>query len=179
MLTITRNKLVLLDLAVLDDQGNMLETTEGQEPFSYLHGRGNLLPAIENLLEDQSAGFECQAVLKPGQAFGAYRPELVVDIKRRQLSPDVSIEKGEYVQAQGPHGVMEFQIEQIEGTQIRLNANHPLAGRNITFLLKILAVRVPHKDEVRHRRPHPAGHHLMVAGLVPNHQERSIETQTI
>lgn len=177
MLSIARNRVVFLDIAVLNDQGNQIESTEGREPFSYLHGRGNLLPALEKSLDDQLSGFECEVTLAPEDAFGAYRPELAIDIKRNQLSAEVRIEKGQYIQAQGPHGIMEFQIEQIDGSRIRLNANHPLAGRKITFLLKVLAVRKPHKDEVRHRRPHPAGHHLMVAGAVYKDGEPSVDNR--
>ncbi len=151
-------------MAVLDDNGTVVETTDGQEAFSYIHGRGNLLPALEFYLADKSAGFECEIILEADQAFGDYHPELVTEVSRSQFSVGVKAEEGEYVQAEGPDGIMQFKIEQVDNESVRLNANHPLAGETLTFLLKVLAVKEPHRDEIRHRRPHPAGHHLMVAG---------------
>ncbi len=151
-------------MLVVDDQGTLVETTDGKEAFSYVHGRGNLLPALEQCLVNQIAGFESEITLQAEQAFGVYHTELAIDIKPEQLSYDVTLKKGEYIQATGPHGMMQFQIEGFDKKSIRLNANHPLAGKNLTFFLKVLAVKEPHKDEIRHKRPHPAGHHLMVAG---------------
>ena len=151
-------------MQILDDNGSVVETTEGKEPFSYIHGRGSLLPALEFYLENKSAGFEYEITLEPDQAFGRYYPELVINIPRSQLSPCVNAKKGEFIQAQGPHGMMQFKIKALEHERVCLDANHPLAGKTLTFLLKILAVKKPHRDEIRHKRPHPAGHHLMVAG---------------
>ena len=164
MLRVSKNKIVFLDMSVFDDKGILVETTDGQEAFSYIHGRGNLLPALEFYLSDKCAGFECEIVLEADQAFGDYYPELVTEISPSQLSNSVKLEEGEFVQTDGPHGVMQFKIEQIDNESVRLNANHPLAGKTLTFVLKVLAVKEPHRDEIRHRRPHPAGHHLMVAG---------------
>ena len=166
LLQVSRNKVVFLDLLVLDTHGKTIETTGGKEPFSYIHGRGNLLPALEFYLEGQCSGFECDIILEPEDAFGKYQTELILEVKRDQLSADVLVKEGEYVQAHGPNGVMQFRIDHIGDIGVRLNANHPLAGKKLTFLLKVLSVREPHGDEVRHKRPHPAGHHLMVTGSV-------------
>ncbi len=163
-LSITRNRIVYLDMTVIDNEGVAVESTDGADAFCYLHGRGNLLPSLEHALENQQAGFERELKLSPEQAFGDFHPELVVDISRAQLSSEVKIEVGERIQTHGPHGVMEFKIDHINGDSVRLNANHPLAGKELTVLLKVLDVREPHRDEIRHRRPHPAGHHLMVVG---------------
>jgi len=164
LLQVSRNKVVFLDLLVLDEMGVTIETTDGKEPFSYIHGRGNLLSALEFYLEGQCAGFECELTLDPNEAFGEYDAELIIEINSDQLSADVIVEEGEYVQAHGPNGAMQFRIDKIDGGKVYLNANHPLAGKKLTFILKILSVREPHADEVRHKRPHPAGHHLMVVG---------------
>ena len=160
---IKRNKIVFLDLLIFDAAGTVVESTEKKGAFCYLHGRGNLLPALEDALDNQQIGFETEITLEPQQAFGEFRPELVVDVPKSQLTDGVNAAQGECVQADGPNGIMTFEIEQVEDDQVRLNANHPLAGLSLTFVLKVLEVRTAHKDEVKHRRPHPGGHHLMVA----------------
>lgn len=163
MSVIKRNKIVFLDLTVLDENAAVVETTDGQNAFCYLHGRGNLLPALEEVLEGQQEGYEAKLSLPPEKAFGMYTQDLVLQIPKQQLTVDVELVLGECVQAQGPNGMMRFEIKAIEGDQVRLDANHPLAGKTLTFMLKVLAVRDAHKDEVKHRRPHPGGHHLMVS----------------
>lgn len=160
---IKRNKIVFLDIAVIDDKGVVIESTDRSNAFCYLHGRGNLLPALEDVLENKRPGFEAEITLKPEHSFGAYLPELAINVPKSQLTNGVTIEKGECVQAEGPNGLMTFEIEVVEESSVRLNANHPMAGKLLTFVLKVLEVRDAHKDEVKHRRPHPGGHHLMVA----------------
>lgn len=149
-------------MTVIDDQGFIIESTDGQNAFSYLHGRGNLLTPLEEALENQMAGFETSISIAAGKSFGRYHPELVIDVPREQFNVDVKIKKDQSVQAQGPNGMITFIIEQINDNYIRLNANHPLADKALTFMVKVLQVRDAHKDEVRHRRPHPGGHHLMI-----------------
>jgi FKBP-type peptidyl-prolyl cis-trans isomerase SlyD len=74
----------------------------------------------------------------------------------------MDVEIGTLVAANGPDGQMEFTIIDIKDDIVTLDANHPLAGKNLTFSLVVEAVREAHKDEIKHKRPHPAGHHLMV-----------------
>lgn len=162
--TIMRNKIVYLDITVVDDLENIIESTDGQQAFSYLHGRGNLLAPLEHALENKTAGFETSVFIHAEDSFGNFHQDLVIDVPQQQFTAEVNIEEGEYVQLQGPNGMMAFKIERIYNNHIRLNANHPLADKALTFFVKVLAVRDAHKDEVKHRWSHPAGHHLMVAG---------------
>lgn len=159
---IRRNKIVFLDMTVLDNEGHILESTDGSNAFSYLHGRGNLLPVLEEALDGQDLGFETCIDVTADQAFGAHDPALCIEVPADCLQ-DTAAAVGQMVQAQGPHGPMNFTIVEVRENSLLLDANHPLAGRDLTFLIKVLAVRDAHKDEVKHRRPHPAGHHLMVS----------------
>jgi FKBP-type peptidyl-prolyl cis-trans isomerase SlyD len=72
-------------------------------------------------------------------------------------------EVGERVQVQGPDGVIEFTITAASESDVTLDANYPLAGHTLTIDVTVGQVREAHKDEVRHKRLHHAGHHLMVA----------------
>lgn len=160
---IRRNKLVYLDMTVLDEQGAVIESTDGRPAFCYLHGRGNLLPALEAVLQGRLPGFATRITLPPEQAFGPRHADLTVQASRANFSAAVHLRPGEFVQMPGPNGTFAMRIEAVADDHVRLDANHPYAGKTLTFLLKVLQVRDAHKDEVRHRQPHPGGHHLMVA----------------
>lgn len=160
---VKRNKIVYLDLTIKNAAGEILETTQDAGEFSYLHGRGNLLPALENVLEGQRPGFSTSLTLAPEAAFGEYQEDLLVRVPTASLNPDVPQKIGEAVQFQGPDGMAILVIKSIDDTEAVLDGNHPLAGQTLQFELTIKAVRDAHKDEVKHRRPHPAGHHLMVS----------------
>ncbi len=163
MSAIKRNKIVYLDMAVFDDKGAVIESTDRQNAFSYLHGRGNLLGALEEVLEGQVPGFETCVSVGAEKSFGYSDSELIIDVPAKQFTSDAKLEEGEFVQAKGPNGIMSFRVERVFNDHVRLNANHPLANKSLTFTLKVLEVREAHKDEVRHKRPHPGGHHLMVS----------------
>lgn len=101
MTHIRRNKIVYLDLTVLDEQGQAIESTDGGDAFCYLHGRGNLLPALESVLDGKAAGFEATLTLPPAEAFGDFHEDLVVTVPLSQLGEGVSLELGTQVQAVG------------------------------------------------------------------------------
>lgn len=166
MQTIKRNKIVFLDMTVFDENGLLVETTRNQGAFCYLHGRGNLLPSLESALDGQPQGFETELMLQPKNAFGKRHMDLVINVPLQQIPGEVSIKRGERVQINGFEGVVSFVIQENKGNNVVLDANHPLAGKALKFSLKVKAIRDARRDEVKHRRPYPGGHHLMVTDSV-------------
>jgi len=161
-LTVRRNHIVLLHMHVYDEQGELLQSTTDEGPFAYLHGHGNLVPKIESALEGKLPGESCEVEISPEEGYGERVEEAVMEVPREALAEGMEIEVGTPVAASGPDGPMEFTIIAIEDDIITLDANHPLAGKQLTFKLQVEIVRAAHKDEIKHGRPHPAGHHLMV-----------------
>jgi len=158
---VRRNRIVLVHMQVHDQNGNLLQNTE-DEPFAYLHGQGNLIPKLEMALEGLLPGESCTIDVSPDDGYGQRVEDAVIEVPRETLAEDMAVEIGTMVAAAGPEGQMEFTIIAIEDDIVTLDANHPLAGKELTFALSVVAVREAHKDEIKHKRPHPAGHHLMV-----------------
>jgi len=88
-LKITIDTLVSLDVKMYDAQGNLLE--ESTDPLVYLHGAGDIFPAIERALEAQEAGFEISLQLEPNEAFGDDDPGLLRLVPRASLGSHVAI----------------------------------------------------------------------------------------
>ncbi len=158
-----QDKVVFIHYTLSDAEGQVIDSTLGDEPLAYLHGHANLIPGLERALDGRSEGEVFEVVIAPEEAYGVRDPGGLIEIPRTALSEDVVVEIGNQVQAQGPEGRMEFSIVAFDDEMVTLDGNHPLAGVTLHFALEVGTIREAHPDEIKHHRVHPAGHHLMVA----------------
>jgi len=159
---VSKDKVVGLEYRVLNELGELLDSSEGQA-FEYLHGYKTLVPGLENALEDRESGETFSVVVEPEEAYGLHDPAHVVSVPRNTIDPAVELIEGNMVETQGPYGRIELMIAKVDEETVWLDANHPLAGLTLTFEVKIGPVREAHPDEIKHKRPHPGGHNLMVS----------------
>lgn len=162
LLRIRRNRIVHLALEVTHvESGRIIENaSEHTEHFIYLHGHGNLIPQIESELQGMRAGDRFDVTV--ANAYGAYHPDAVRTLMREDVSIPDGTQVGDTITTRGPNGYFELRLRAIDDTSITVDANHPLAGQTLRYAGLVLKVLKAHKDEIRHHRPHPAGHHLMV-----------------
>ncbi|WP_407276109.1 peptidylprolyl isomerase [Halothiobacillus sp. DCM-1] len=158
---VAQNKVVRLDYTLRDDDGEVLDSTANRV-FEYLHGYGNLIPALEAALEGKAEGERFSVVIEPEDAYGLHDPEAVVTVPRARFAPEVQVVPGNMVETQGPEGRIELLILAVDGDQVTVDLNHPLAGLRLHFEGTVVDLRDGHPDEIKHRRVHPGGHHLMV-----------------
>jgi FKBP-type peptidyl-prolyl cis-trans isomerase SlyD len=155
---ITKDTVVTLTYKVADPQGRLLE--QSREPLAYLHGGyDNTLPKIESALDGQEAGYQVTLQLKPEDAFGLRDERLVRTIPRSEFPPGVKV--GGQLEGHTDEGQPHvFHVMKIKGDTVHLDGNHPLAGKELRFLLKVTGVRAASAEEIEHRHVHGAhGHH--------------------
>ena len=155
---ITKNTVVTMTFKVTDAQGKLLE--DGKEPRAYLHGGyGNTLPGIEVALEGQEKGFATTVTLQPKLAFGERDESLVTTLPKKDFPPGVKV--GGQLEGTDDQGRRQiFTVTKIKGDTVHLDGNHPLAGEDLTFSLKVLDVRAAKAEEVAHGHAHgDHGHH--------------------
>jgi FKBP-type peptidyl-prolyl cis-trans isomerase SlyD len=155
---IEKNTAVTLRFKVSDAQGKLVE--DSKEPMVYLHGGyGNTLPKIEQALEGQEAGYQTTLALAPEDAFGLRDESLVRTIPRSQFPPGVKV--GGQLEGQGSDGRKQFfNVSKIKGDTVILDANHPLAGKALRFVIKVSDVRLASEEEIAHQHVHGEhGHH--------------------
>ena len=75
MSVIAENKVVFFHYTLTNQQGDVLDSSQGQNPMSYLHGAGNIIPGLEREMADKSQGDEFSAVILPEDAYGEFNPE--------------------------------------------------------------------------------------------------------
>jgi FKBP-type peptidyl-prolyl cis-trans isomerase SlyD len=155
---IEKDTVVTLRYKVAEANGKLIE--ESREPMVYLHGGyENTLPKIEAALEGKEAGHEVTLQLQPEDAFGVRDEALVRTIPKKEFPPGVKVggQLEGRTDAGEPHV---FHVMKIRGDTVHLDGNHPLAGRQLRFQLKVTGVRAATPEEIEHRHVHGAhGHH--------------------
>jgi FKBP-type peptidyl-prolyl cis-trans isomerase SlyD len=157
---VERGRVVRLHYTILDESGATLESSRGGTPLLYLHGSGQLLTALESKIDGFSAGDATTVTVAPADAYGDRDPRGMVRAPRSTFPDDLELEPGIEVQADTPDGPLSFLVVAIEGDEVVLDANHPMAGKTLTFDVEVLEVRAATKDEIAHGHVHgPGGHH--------------------
>ncbi|WP_434362471.1 peptidylprolyl isomerase [Parasalinivibrio latis] len=151
---IENNKVVSIDYTVKDESDNIIDTSEGKEPLAYLHGAGNIIPGLEKALEGKQTGDEFDVEVAPGDGYGEYNPDMVQEVPLEAFQGVDNVEPGMAFTAQGPQGQVQVVVTQVEDGQVTVDANHPLAGKTLTFTGTVLEVRDATEEEVAHGHVH-------------------------
>ena len=154
---IAKDTAVTLQYRVADDQGRLIE--QSKDPMVYLHGGyDNTLPKIEQALDGHEVGYETTLHLQPEDAFGERDESLVRVIPKSEFPPGVKVggQLEGVTDAGTPHV---FHVTKIKGDQVLLDGNHPLAGKELKFVLKVTGVRKATSEEIQHRHVHGEGGH--------------------
>ena len=155
---IEKDTAVTLRFKVSSAEGKLIE--ENADPMVYLHGGyGNTLPKIEEALEGQLPGYQVTLQLQPQDAFGLRDESLLRTLPKTQFPPGVKI--GGQLEGHGDDGrVQIFNVMKIKGDTVLLDGNHPLAGKELRFNLKVMDVRAASEEEIAHQHVHGEhGHH--------------------
>jgi len=117
-----------------NDAGEVLDSSEGNDPLVYLHGANNIISGLENALVGKAAGSECQVTVQPEEGYGPKQDELIQVVPREMFQGVDELQPGMQFQAQGPDGAVQMVvIANVNGDEITVDANHPLAGRTLIF----------------------------------------------
>lgn len=158
---IEQNAVVRMRYVLTDDDGAVIDDT-AERAFEYIHGHGNLIPALEAALTGKSEGDRLELTIEPEDAYGLHDESAVLKVPRSRFAPEVVLVEGNMVETLGPEGRIEMLILEIDGDEVTVDLNHPLAGLRLHFAIEVGPVRMGHADEIKHGRVHPGGHHLMV-----------------
>jgi FKBP-type peptidyl-prolyl cis-trans isomerase SlyD len=158
-MTIQRNKVVTINYTLTDETGSLLETSEGQEPLIYIHGAGNLIPGLEASLDGKPAGTSLKVSVPPEDAYGAWDKEKVMEIPKSEFSGVDEVKAGMEFSVQGEAGEEVVIVSKVEGDMVTIDANHPLAGKTLTFDVMVIEIRDATVEELDHGHVHGHGGH--------------------
>jgi FKBP-type peptidyl-prolyl cis-trans isomerase SlyD len=159
MMKAAQGTVVSMHYTLTDDSGEVLDSSHGGNPLNYLHGHSNIIPGLEKALEGVSSGHKSKVTVVPAEAYGEKNPEAIFEAPREHFPPDMKLEVGARVSADGPNGPITFTVVKQTETGAVLDANHPLAGRTLHFDVEITEVRTATKEEIEHGHVHGEGGH--------------------
>lgn len=158
-MNITENCVASFNYLLTDSSGKMLDTSEGHGPLSYLHGAGNIIPGLESALEGKKVGDKLTVAVPAAQAYGVRDDALVQELPSSMFSGIENIEVGMEFHAETEHGMQVVTVTKVEGENVTIDGNHPLAGVDLNFDVEITEVRAATEEELNHGHAHGAGGH--------------------
>ena len=156
-MTIRKNSVVTINYTLKDETGELLDSSEGQEPLTYLHGLGNVIPGLETSLEGKSAGESVKVAIPPEEAYGVWDMAKILQIPKGQFSGVDEITAGMEFSVHSNNGEQVVTVTKVDGDMVTVDANHPLAGKTLHFDVSIIGVREATSDELDHGHAHGAG----------------------
>lgn len=156
---IEKHKVVTIEYTLTDNEGEVIDTSEGGEPLAYIQGVGSLIQGIESALEGRATGDELQVTVPPEKGYGERDDALVDTVAREAFAEVEDLEVGMRFRAQTDDGERIVVVADIEGDEVTVDGNHPLAGMELNFDLKVVDVRDATEEELEHGHVHgPGGH---------------------
>jgi len=127
--------------------GQVFDSSAGKEPLQFEMGAGQLIPGFEAAVVNLNIGDSTTVEIKAEDAYGARNPQLMLEVGKEQVPPDMKPEVGQNLQVQTQTGeVANVMVAEIREESIVLDANHPLAGQDLVFDIELVAVN-PEADK--------------------------------
>jgi FKBP-type peptidyl-prolyl cis-trans isomerase SlyD len=151
---VEKNKVVEIDYTLKDDNGQVLDTSEGRESLSYIQGIGNLIPGVENALEGKSSGERIEVTVSPETGYGIRDDALVLSMERDKFSEVEDLKEGLRFRMDTPDGPKIFTVVKVGDAEVIVDGNHPLAGMTLNFDITVQSVRDATTEELEHGHVH-------------------------
>lgn len=120
------------------DDGTVFDSSKGRTPLEFTVGAGQMIAGFDAAIPGMSAGSTKTVKIPASEAYGAYRPEMVAKINKSELPPDVKV--GQELTMSNGNQVISVKVIAVSDTDATLDANHPLAGKDLTFDITLVAI---------------------------------------
>jgi len=123
------------------DDGTVFDTSVGRDPLIFMLGTGQLIPGFEEAIIGMSSGDNKTILIPSDKAYGPHRKEMVVAVAKNQFPEDIKLNLGEQLElTQSDDKVIIVTILEISDSAVTLDANHPLAGKDLTFDVQLVEI---------------------------------------
>ena len=152
-------QVVSMEYTLLVD-GEVVDTSDGREPLEFIQGTGNIIPGLERELYGMVIGDSKKVSVEAADAYGEVDPDAYADVPRGEFPDEIPVEKGVEIQVRDEsNNPMFARIDTFDDESIKLDFNHPLAGKTLNFDIKIVGLRGATPEELDHGHAHTDGHH--------------------
>ncbi|MBC7256712.1 MAG: peptidylprolyl isomerase [Chloroflexi bacterium] len=147
MATVQDNMVVSLEYTLRLANNEVIDSSEGREPLTFIQGLGQIIPGLERALEGMAVGEEKDVVVLPEDGYGEENPDLFEELPRAIFPPDVEVGEAYRMHTENGASVTVF-VEEVNDDSVLVNLNHPLAGQTLYFHVKIAGLREATEEEL-------------------------------
>lgn len=122
------------------EDGTVFDSSEGREPLEFTLGSGQVIPGFDEAVSGMNPGDERTVTIPAAEAYGTRRDELVMEVERTRLPEDLEPEVGQQLQLSQEGQAFVVRVSDVTSESITLDANHPLAGEDLTFRLQLVEI---------------------------------------
>ena len=156
---VENNKVVSIDYTLRSDEGEMIDTSEGREPLDYIQGMANIIPGLEQAMTGKQVGDIFDVKIDPEMGYGPYIDSMKFVLPRENFRGVDRIDLGMRFHAQTMEGVQILTVVDVNGEDITVDGNHPLAGMTLNFHVEVKNIREASQEEIDHGHVHGIGGH--------------------
>ena len=141
-------KVYAIEYTVKNSKGEVVDSNVGQAPLEFIAGQGQIIPGLEKEVEGMEVGEEKTVVVKADEAYGERNEEWVETLPKDQFE-GIELQKGMTLYGQSPDGqTIAVTVKDFNDKEVTIDYNHPLAGEDLTFDVKILGKREATLEEL-------------------------------
>lgn len=156
--TVENNKVVSMEYTLHVDNEE-IDSSKGQDPLQFLVGHGNIISGLEREMIGMKVGESKDVVIQPTEGYGEFDENAFMEVPRSAFPADIPVQEGTELTVRDDTGQPRYaRIDAVEGDTVTLNFNHPLAGDELHFNIKVVGVREPSSEELEHGHVHQEGH---------------------
>ncbi len=149
----TKQKVYRVAYQLKNKAGEVVDSSAGGQPLHFVSGAGQIIEGIEKALEGRVEGDCLEVTIPPEMAYGEHRQELIRTMPRSMFQGVEDLREGMKFQTNSGDNAQVVKIVGFEGDQVRIDANHPLAGFTLYFDLEVLEARDATEDEINQGQP--------------------------
>jgi FKBP-type peptidyl-prolyl cis-trans isomerase SlyD len=142
-----------------DKDSNLIDSSEGRSPLLFLVGSGQIIPGLEQELVTMNIGDKKNVEVKAKDAYGEVVPDLQITVKKSQFNEGQEIKVGDQFQVTNEAHAPIFTVTALEGEDVHIDGNHPMAGKDLFFEVEVTEKRDATEEEVAHGHAHGEGGH--------------------
>ena len=162
--TIQDGVVVIMHYTLKNDQGEVLDSSDGGDALPYLHGANNIVPGLEKQLTGKAVGEALDVVVAPEEGYGVPNPAMIQEVPKDAFPDDAEVAPGAQFLMQGENGQpIPIWITGVTDDTVTIDANHPLAGQSLHFSIKVDGIRAANDQEKAQ------GHPLGLTGTETHH----------
>lgn len=156
---IGKDSVVSFHYRLKEADGDIFEDSHDGDPVLYLHGQRGMLPGLEEALTGRSKGDTFETTLTPEQGYGPRKEGAVQRISKKHLLTKGKLVPNTVVRLNTGQGAQEAILLKVGLKSVDIDANHPLAGKTLTFAVTVVDVRTATTEELAHGHAHGTGGH--------------------